>query len=90
MQASLWKLLTPTLFDYEIANALRVAVTRQRLSEHETAMALTDFAEYAIIPYVSRASPATPSNCLVSIGVQHTIVPIWRWPKVGHMVLHWG
>ena len=27
------QLLTPTLFDDEIANALRVAVTRQRLSE---------------------------------------------------------
>ena len=28
-------LLTPTLFDYEIANALRTAVIRQRLSEQE-------------------------------------------------------
>jgi predicted nucleic acid-binding protein len=45
------ELLTPTLFDYEIANALRVAVTRQRLTEHEAAVALTDFAQYAIIRY---------------------------------------
>ncbi len=37
-------LLTPTLFDYEIANALRVAVTRQRLSEQDGAAALVDFA----------------------------------------------
>ena len=43
------ELLTPTLFDYEIANALRVAVTRQRLSEQEAATALGDFFQYAII-----------------------------------------
>ncbi len=42
-------LLTPTLFDYEIANALRVAVTRQRLSEQDGASALVDFAQYAIV-----------------------------------------
>ena len=42
---------TPTLFDYEIANALRVAVTRQRLSEQDAAMALTDFAQYTIVRY---------------------------------------
>ena len=35
-------LLTPTLFDYEIANALRVAVSRQRLSEPDAAAALAD------------------------------------------------
>jgi predicted nucleic acid-binding protein len=45
------ELLTPTLFDYEIANALRVAVTRQRLSEQDAAVALTDFAQYAIVRY---------------------------------------
>lgn len=43
------ELLTPTLFDYEIANVLRVAVTRQRLSEQEAATALDDFFQYAII-----------------------------------------
>ena len=43
------ELLTPTLFDYEIANALRVAVTRQRLNEQDAAAALVDFAQYAII-----------------------------------------
>jgi predicted nucleic acid-binding protein len=42
-------LLTPTLFDYEITNALRVAVTRQRLSEPDAAAALADFAQYTII-----------------------------------------
>jgi predicted nucleic acid-binding protein len=45
------ELLTPTLFDYEIANALRVAVTRQRLSEQDAAAALTDFAQYTIVRY---------------------------------------
>jgi predicted nucleic acid-binding protein len=45
------QLLTPTLFDYEIANALRVAVTRQRLSEPDAAVALADFAQYAIVRY---------------------------------------
>jgi len=44
-------LLTPTLFDYEIANALRVAVTRQRLSDQDAAAALTDFAQYTIVRY---------------------------------------
>ena len=44
-------LFTPTLFDYEIANALRVAVTRQRLSESDAAAALADFAQYTIIRY---------------------------------------
>ena len=45
------ELLTPTLFDYEIANALRVAVTRQRLSEQDAAAALTDFAQFTIVRY---------------------------------------
>jgi predicted nucleic acid-binding protein len=39
------------LFDYEIANALRVAVTRQRLSEQDAAAALADFAQYTIVRY---------------------------------------
>jgi predicted nucleic acid-binding protein len=75
------ELLTPTLFDYEIANALRVAVTRQRLSGQDAVMALADFAQYALSGATSQASPAAPSICLVSISVQHTTVPIWRWPK---------
>ena len=45
------ELLTPTLFDYEIVNALRVAVTRQRLSEQDAAAALVDFAQYTIVRY---------------------------------------
>ena len=45
------ELLTPTLFDYEIANALRVAVTRQRLNESDAAAALADFAQYMIVRY---------------------------------------
>jgi predicted nucleic acid-binding protein len=45
------ELLTPTLFDYEIANALRVAVTRQRLSEQDAIAALADFAQYTIVRY---------------------------------------
>ena len=36
-------LLTPTLFDYEIANALRMAVTRQRLSEQEAIVWIGDY-----------------------------------------------
>ena len=44
-------LLTPTLFDYEITNALRVAVTRQRLSEPEAVAALNDFSQYTILRY---------------------------------------
>lgn len=45
------ELRTPTLFDYEIANALRVAVTRQRLSEQDAAAALVDFSQYMIVRY---------------------------------------
>ena len=44
------ELLTPTLFDYEIVNALRVAVTRQRLSEADAAAALADFPGVEIGP----------------------------------------
>jgi predicted nucleic acid-binding protein len=52
------ELLTPTLFDYEIANALWVAVTRQRLSEQDAA-ALADFAQYTIVrcDFTGIASP---------------------------------
>lgn len=45
------ELLTPTLFDYEIANGLRVAVTRERPSAQDAAVALADFAQYAIVRY---------------------------------------
>ena len=41
-------LLTPTLFDYEIANALKVAVTAKRLSEDEAANSVVDFGQYDI------------------------------------------
>lgn len=44
-------LLVPTLFDYEITNALRVAVTRQRLSEQEAGTALHDFFQYTVVRY---------------------------------------
>ena len=40
-------LLTPTLFDYEIANALKVALTKGRLNKEEAALALDDFHQYA-------------------------------------------
>ena len=36
-------LLTPTLFDYEITNALKVAVTMGRISESEARAAMADF-----------------------------------------------
>lgn len=41
-------LLSPTLFDYEITNALKVAVVRGRVSESEAATAVADFREYTI------------------------------------------
>jgi len=41
-------LLIPTLFDYEITNALRVAVAMGRLSETEATVAIADFQEYKI------------------------------------------
>ncbi|HEV8718046.1 MAG TPA: type II toxin-antitoxin system VapC family toxin [Candidatus Binatia bacterium] len=44
-------LLTPTLFDYEIANALKVAVARGRLAESEALTALTDFQQFRIERY---------------------------------------
>lgn len=42
------ELLAPTLFDYEIANPLRVAVTRQRFSESDAAVAFADFQQLQI------------------------------------------
>lgn len=44
-------LLTPTLFDYEITNALKVAVAIGRLSESEAIVAIKDFQQYAIERY---------------------------------------
>ena len=41
-------LCTPTLFDYEIANALKVAVTMGRLTEDEALTAIADFQQYDI------------------------------------------
>ena len=41
-------LLTPTLFEYEITNALKVAVTMGRLSEDDARTALADFQAYQI------------------------------------------
>ncbi len=41
-------LLTPTLFDYEITNALRVAVARGRISQTEAANAVADFKAFSI------------------------------------------
>jgi hypothetical protein len=52
------ELLTPTLFDYEVANALRVAVTRQRLSEQDAATALADFFHSMIKFFDLDVSPA--------------------------------
>lgn len=44
-------LLTPTLFDYEITNALKVAVTKGRLTENEAITALIDFQAFNIKLY---------------------------------------
>jgi predicted nucleic acid-binding protein len=44
-------LLTPTLFDYEITNALKVAVTKGRLTESEAIAAIVDFQAFNIKPY---------------------------------------
>ncbi len=41
-------LLTPTLFDYEVANALKTAVVVNRLTEAEALDAIRDFGEYQI------------------------------------------
>lgn len=45
------ELLTPTLFDYEITNALKVAVTKGRLTEYEAVAALTDLQAFNIKLY---------------------------------------
>jgi len=42
------ELLTPTLFDYEIANALKVAVDRGRMTETEAMVAMADFQQLGI------------------------------------------
>lgn len=42
------ELLTPTLFDYEIANALKVAVDRGRMTETEAMVAMADFQQLSI------------------------------------------
>ena len=44
-------LLTPTLFDYEITNALKVAVTMGRISASEARVAMADFQQYTITRY---------------------------------------
>ena len=44
-------LLTPTLFDYEITNALKVAVTMGRISESEAMVAMAAFQQYTITRY---------------------------------------
>jgi predicted nucleic acid-binding protein len=49
--ASKLDLFTPTLFDYEIANALKVAVTMGRLTEDEALTAIADFQQYDIERY---------------------------------------
>lgn len=47
--------LTPTLFDYEITNALKVAVTMGRLTEVEAIATITGFQNYDIERYDFRA-----------------------------------
>ncbi|MBM4457885.1 MAG: type II toxin-antitoxin system VapC family toxin [Chloroflexi bacterium] len=42
------ELWTPTLFDYEIANALKTAVAVNRLTETDALIAIRDFREYQI------------------------------------------
>jgi predicted nucleic acid-binding protein len=46
---------TPTLFDYEITNALKVAVTMGRLTEAEAITGISDFQQYDIQRYGFRA-----------------------------------
>jgi predicted nucleic acid-binding protein len=85
------ELVTPTLFDYEIANALRVAVTRQRLSEQDAAAALADFSQYTIVRYdflgisshtfhlSGQHQRSAIRQCVYGVG-----------PGAGHMVFHGG
>ncbi len=54
------ELLVPMLFDYEVGNVLKVAVTRARLTEAEAVVALADFKvinieRHQFLPYQSRA-----------------------------------
>lgn len=42
------RLVTPTLFEYEITNALKVAVVKERLSEADALTAIADFQGYEI------------------------------------------
>lgn len=42
------RLIVPTLFDYEIANVLKVAVVRQRLDKEEADHILESFRDYAL------------------------------------------
>ena len=49
------ELLTPTLFDYEIANALKVAVDRGRMTETEAMVAMADFQQLGIERHDFRA-----------------------------------
>lgn len=42
------RLIAPTLFDYEITNALRVAVTKGRITEAEALTAISDFKQYSV------------------------------------------
>lgn len=53
-------LLVPTLFDYEIGNILKVAVTRNRLSAVDAVLALADFKainieRHEFLPFQGRA-----------------------------------
>lgn len=41
-------LLTPTLFDYEITNALKVAAVRGRIGQSDAAAAVHDFQQFTI------------------------------------------
>lgn len=60
-------LLAPTLLDYEIANALRMAVIRQRLNEQEAFTALRDFSRYTI----TRCDFASLSMGTLQLSGQH-------------------
>jgi predicted nucleic acid-binding protein len=42
------RLITPTLFDYEIANALKVAISKGRITEPDALVAIIDFIQYDI------------------------------------------
>ena len=44
-------LIVPTLFDYEIANALKVAVVRERLAKEEADKIIEEFQGYVLWRY---------------------------------------